>query len=59
MVEYACDPMTTFFIPIFDSFKEDNHFATALLIRLFSCGNMFRAVLPETSKDIDFVMRNN
>lgn len=56
-VEYPGDPMTNFFIPVFDSFEAGRKPA-AVLIGLFHWGDLFLDILPQNSRGIDLVLRN-
>lgn len=56
-VKYLGDPMSNLFIPIFDSF-EDDRIPTAVLVGFFNWGNLFKGVLPDSTKGIDLVLRN-
>jgi hypothetical protein len=56
--DYKGDPMSNLFIPIFDSF-EDNRVPKAVLVGLFNWGNLFKGVLPETTKGVDIVLQDN
>ncbi len=56
-VVYLGDPMSNLFIPIFDSF-DDDRIPTAVLVGFFNWGNLFKGVLPESTKGIDLVLRN-
>lgn len=56
-VEYQGDPMSNFYVPIFNSFDDDRK-ATAVLVGLFNWGNMFAGVLPLNFGGIDVVLNN-
>ncbi|KAG7341943.1 adenylate/guanylate cyclase with integral membrane sensor [Nitzschia inconspicua] len=56
-VDYQGDPLSNFFIPIFDSFTPERN-TTAVLVGLFNWGTLFRGVLPENFGGIDLVLQN-
>ncbi|KAG7366377.1 adenylate/guanylate cyclase [Nitzschia inconspicua] len=56
-VDYQGDPMSNFFIPIFDSFEPERN-STAVLVGLFNWGTYFRDVLPTNFGGIDVVLHN-
>ncbi|KAG7375028.1 family 3 adenylate cyclase [Nitzschia inconspicua] len=55
--EYQGDPMSNFFIPIFDSFTAERK-TVAVLVGLFNWGALFTGVLPNNFGGIDLVLHN-
>ncbi|KAG7348939.1 adenylate/guanylate cyclase with GAF and PAS/PAC sensor domain [Nitzschia inconspicua] len=56
-VDYQGDPMSNFFIPIFDSFTGERN-TVAVLVGLFNWGSLFADVLPPNFGGIDLVLQN-
>ncbi|KAG7363278.1 adenylate/guanylate cyclase with integral membrane sensor [Nitzschia inconspicua] len=56
-VDYQGDPLSNFFIPIFDSFTPERN-TTAVLVGLFNWGTLFSGVLPANFGGIDVVLHN-
>ncbi|KAG7348786.1 family 3 adenylate cyclase [Nitzschia inconspicua] len=56
-VEYQGDPMSNFFIPIFDSFTTDRN-TVAVLVGLFNWGTLFAGALPPHRGGISLVLKN-
>jgi hypothetical protein len=56
---YKGDAMTRVYIPIFDSFDEENRIPVGLVRALIHWGTYFRGILPKQIKGIDFVINND
>jgi hypothetical protein len=58
-VRYKGDPMSTIFMPVFDSFDVETRKPAAVLLSVFSWATYFEGLLPANSPGVVVVIENN